>query len=219
MHGLIPACAGKTLPRGHPASVRQAHPRVCGENAADRHTGTTAWGSSPRVRGKLRIDARPRPCTRLIPACAGKTKSKPTESSPKWAHPRVCGENVLLRVRTQPVGGSSPRVRGKPQIASYPPSTPRLIPACAGKTAGAGVGRLPRPAHPRVCGENFQLRCSTLFDPGSSPRVRGKLNHYSLRRNPRRLIPACAGKTRLILQPRVERGGSSPRVRGKPVAR
>ena len=51
--GLIPACAGKTDDRQTEAHVKQAHPRVCGENFKDGGSVEPQQGSSPRVRGKL----------------------------------------------------------------------------------------------------------------------------------------------------------------------
>ena len=112
---------------------------------------------------------------------------------------------------------------------------PRLIPACAGKTASGSERRSQSRAHPRVCGENVSLSRLRVLVMGSSPRVRGK--HLSPARESvqRGLIPACAGKTYpkpdanrpTRAHPRVcgentrrsahqtVKGGSSPRVRGK----
>ena len=73
--GLIPACAGKTRRSYCTDSPAEAHPRVCGENFAPVYTGTPRPGSSPRVRGKRRRRRRRPPTGRLIPACAGKTRS------------------------------------------------------------------------------------------------------------------------------------------------
>ena len=51
-HGLIPACAGKTERFDALHRDDGAHPRVCGENAPRPELFFTAYGSSPRVRGK-----------------------------------------------------------------------------------------------------------------------------------------------------------------------
>ena len=51
--GLIPAWAGKTLVGRQKRSVLTAHPRVGGENAPTGRHRPSAWGSSPRGRGKL----------------------------------------------------------------------------------------------------------------------------------------------------------------------
>ena len=92
--GLIPACAGKTsdsLPR--PVSST-AHPRVCGENGTAPAAVPKTQGPSPRVRGKPSSTGAWRTAWGLIPACAGKTVTSVRRPRPKWAHPRVCGENT-----------------------------------------------------------------------------------------------------------------------------
>ena len=92
-------------------------------------------------------------------------------------------------------------------------------------------------AHPRACGENICHLFASLFNVGSSPRMRGKPVQRLSRRSGPGLIPAHAGKTtRKPLHsashrahPRAcgeNRGpdllhqvedGSSPRMRGKPL--
>ena len=152
-----------------------------------------------------------------------------------WAHPRVCGENLIIRTMEIPVAGSSPRVRGKHPdgLEVYP--TKRLIPACAGKTIQVFTRSRCRTAHPRVCGENVRVNIACRSSAGSSPRVRGKLCGDRDLAERDGLIPACAGKTAPYAgsqghrwaHPRVcgenEHSrevagipwGSSPRVRGK----
>ena len=152
--GLIPACAGKTSTPPRPTWPPSAHPRVCGENTGPQLADRTGYGSSPRVRGK-RTRRRGRvPVRRLIPACAGKTCGTGSPACSRRAHPRVCGENRGEHDRTEPGGGSSPRVRGKSPRAVHCGDLPRLIPACAGKMSAARSRPSPPWAHPRVCGEN-----------------------------------------------------------------
>ena len=98
---LIPACAGKTDLAPVVASIRGAHPRVCGENWIKFAQWLVATGSSPRVRGKLHELYERLLVERLIPACAGKTGVHCTDSVRTGAHPRVCGEN---RGNHQPTG-------------------------------------------------------------------------------------------------------------------
>ena len=171
----------------------------------------------------------------LIPACAGKTTAACARTLKSWAHPRVCGENVLGgRFRFGDMG-SSPRVRGKHSCRVIPPSRDRLIPACAGKTKAQVRLRSRGAAHPRVCGENSRCPMRNSSNLGSSPRVRGKPGRGQRGESPCRLIPACAGKTecrkyarseswahprvcgenRCSRYPAQRMAGSSPRVRGK----
>ena len=71
----------------------------------------------------------------------------------------------------------------------------RNIPAYAGKT-----GRWIRTAksgaeHPRVCGENAEIKIFSGTHVGTSPRMRGKLAILSAEVDAGRNIPAYAGKT------------------------
>ena len=131
---LIPACAGKTLRLMHLHSGVPAHPRVCGENHSTPCRRGAARGSSPRVRGKHTEVMAGAYVPGLIPARAGKTSTPARGSPSSRAHPPACGENDGVSERPAMVGGSSPRVRGKPRPASSPQSASRLIPARAGKT-------------------------------------------------------------------------------------
>ena len=167
---------------------------------------------------------------RLIPACAGKTTSSCGKPRIPEAHPRVCGENLVVICRLSFQGGSSPRVRGKLTHDAPGLKVWGLIPACAGKTGLTPPVGYRRPAHPRVCGENVRsvkIRSpfsgssprvrGKLFVPaaeGSSPRVRGKPRSCGGRVRRRRLIPACAGKTYLI-RPDSRNPWAHPRVCGE----
>ena len=234
-HGLIPACAGKTSSRPARSTRTWAHPRVCGENDDTGGETRAIAGSSPRVRGKRPMDSRRDQASGLIPACAGKTGCGRRRTPWAGAHPRVCGENNHVRDGLSVGAGSSPRVRGKPATDDGRFAITRLIPACAGKTVGEGVGDDKGEAHPRVCGENPRFPHRPALVAGSSPRVRGKRSSRGARGPRRRLIPACAGKTgrgedlggHEGAHPRVcgenagtepwdpTTQGSSPRVRGK----
>ena len=233
--GLIPACAGKTLWRRGLREARAAHPRVCGENPFASGAPSTKPGSSPRVRGKQGDLVLALQVAGLIPACAGKTHREATSTSRETAHPRVCGENVLIPFQTLLTPGSSPRVRGKHRLGRNLTLRRRLIPACAGKTMVHAMMGRPVPAHPRVCGENLGGGAIKAENEGSSPRVRGKQKRPRAGAGLWGLIPACAGKTlspslsaaRTSAHPRVcgencetrnptrVQIGSSPRVRGK----
>ena len=70
-----------------------------------------------------------------------------------------------------------------------------LIPAWAGKTyvGERAAGRFE--AHPRVGGENREVRCFRSLSVGSSPRGRGKLLVGRFVQARAGLIPAWAGKT------------------------
>ena len=146
---------------------------------------------------------------------------------------------MIGAVRTLVVTGSSPLTRGKRDPSADRTNRRGLIPAHAGKTdmrppTGSYSG-----AHPRSRGENSKTIKLNIFELGSSPLTRGKLELDPLPAPHARLIPAHAGKTRVVVlgdksvtaHPR-SRGendvvilqarhvnGSSPLTRGKHVLR
>ena len=193
--GLIPARAGKTPARPPRGRTPRAHPRACGENSGREMPSMSTRGSSPRVRGKLQRHRQVAVAGRLIPARAGKTSSPTRTTLKSRAHPRACGENRWRSSWVPPMGGSSPRVRGKRGRLRRPCGRLGLIPARAGETTGAMSSNCAGTAHPRACGENS--RGSAPWGPslGSSPRVRGKPLAHARRGQVLGLIPARAGKT------------------------
>ena len=54
VHGITPACAGKTLAHLFAATAPWDHPRVCGKNVIPKQVSQERMGSPPRVREKLR---------------------------------------------------------------------------------------------------------------------------------------------------------------------
>ena len=152
--GLIPARAGKTSPTDEMPPPPAAHPRAGGENESTAAAKGISQGSSPRGRGKLRLDSVARGPAGLIPARAGKTADEMRITLPTQAHPRAGGENTPPTGALVCVTGSSPRGRGKRRPRRARTWCWRLIPARAGKTLcvvhdSSGTG-----AHPRAGGEN-----------------------------------------------------------------
>ncbi len=72
---IIPAHAGQTSTRSPAATPRPDHPRACGANHASAAARRTAFGSSPRMRGKRGLFAVEDAHDRIIPAHAGQTCS------------------------------------------------------------------------------------------------------------------------------------------------
>ena len=132
--GIIPACAGNTARRFTTRRRWRDHPRVCGEHVNELRTSAGSLGSSPRVRGTLRL--RPRAPARrgIIPACAGNTILLNLFSFASRDHPRVCGEHVDVCTAFGGLVGSSPRVRGTRKLEVRKPLPLGIIPACAGNT-------------------------------------------------------------------------------------
>ena len=91
---LIPAHAGKTALTTSSGPSFRAHPRSRGENLFDKTHVTSRRGSSPLTRGKRVCVNRDRAVLGLIPAHAGKTRTRRPHASANPAHPRSRGENV-----------------------------------------------------------------------------------------------------------------------------
>ena len=172
--GLIPAHAGKT--GGGPVEWDGggAHPRSRGENTRYWCVTSRRGGSSPLTRGKQPRQQHGETRTGLIPAHAGKTRSRPWVRGTPWAHPRSRGENPRpcrpVRIRQ----GSSPLTRGKRQLQVHGNAPVGLIPAHAGKTRGRRSRTCPARAHPRSRGENHPDDGADGGGLGSSPLTRGK---------------------------------------------
>ncbi len=151
------------------------------------------FGSSPRVRGTLGRQCIPSSWLRFIPACAGNPNHLPTTVLPKAVHPRVCGEPTVSTFCLSVSGGSSPRVRGTPQLYNMGIRNSRFIPACAGNPTDVDKRATKRTVHPRVCGEPDRGFITSLWISGSSPRVRGTQERRDITESLQRFIPACAG--------------------------
>ena len=132
--GIIPACAGSTLPLSSPAVRRWDHPRMCGEHDFRNSRSVTMSGSSPHVRGALNPLDGPSVTGGIIPACAGSTPADRPACTAPWDHPRMCGEHALPAFLPCCAPGSSPHVRGAPLGCFDGMALRGIIPACAGST-------------------------------------------------------------------------------------
>ena len=172
--GLIPAHAGKTASMRRDSTVHWAHPRSRGENHGVQSRIVNQTGSSPLTRGKRVPPQRHGEAKGLIPAHAGKTRTRSARATRNRAHPRSRGENARPVSERSRAVGSSPLTRGKRVRCRAEREHPGLIPAHAGKTdkvAGALIGA---GAHPRSRGENGTSVNPPGRTSGSSPLTRGK---------------------------------------------
>ena len=185
-----------------------------GENASALAPTSVTWGSSPHARGKPHQNPRRMSNFRLIPACAGKTRSRLRFGLSMRAHPRMRGENKFWQGKMKTLVGSSPHARGKQILCCGFAGDVRLIPACAGKTSNCLTRCATAAAHPRMRGENGRGMWFSGPTSGSSPHARGKLRAHVNKLDRERLIPACAGKTSgaSLQAPRL---GAHPRMRGE----
>ena len=111
--GITPADAGKTEAERENIESYTDHPRGCGENNTGMAIIEPNWGSPPRMRGKrLRLRKLQRPL-RITPADAGKTLEDFSDSFADKDHPRGCGENEILALRSYAKRRITPADAGK----------------------------------------------------------------------------------------------------------
>ncbi len=133
-------------------------------------------------------------------------------SSPS-VYPRVGGGNWLKPKPTRTIWGLSPRGRGKPWFALNPVVAFGSIPAWAGETPPRRTRRGAISVYPRVGGGNSMSISECRYEPGLSPRGRGKPARRAVWIAPGRSIPAWAGETDAALR-YAGRGAVYPRVGG-----
>ena len=111
------------------------------------------------------------------------------------AHPRLRGEHVAGMFDATSGLGSSPLTRGAHALPLSVSMNAGLIPAYAGSTRAAVVGKHERWAHPRLRGEHCAALSLMRRRAGSSPLTRGALDECLRILHTNRLIPAYAGST------------------------
>ncbi len=132
--GIIPACAGSTMPTFSTMIWTRDHPRMCGEHFAGIFHLLELTGSSPHVRGAPKYLQSFVTPTGIIPACAGSTEPPYETPCDSRDHPRMCGEHNGITVGTPVRLGSSPHVRGALHASLWHCLCLGIIPACAGST-------------------------------------------------------------------------------------
>ena len=110
------------------------------------------------------------------------------------AHPRRCGADNVHRLGGRGRQGSSPQVRGRSVHVGVFEVAVGLIPAGAGQMPGNSRSYRAVTAHPRRCGADIFPASRLAITWGSSPQVRGRLEHSKRRPLGGRLIPAGAGQ-------------------------
>ena len=147
------------------------------------------------MRGKRSFSSADSASSGITPAGAGKTFTFKPIGYTAEDHPRRCGENGTFKQNAPMEEGSPPQVRGKPELMEIGLQSTRITPAGAGKTIAVNSLRSQVRDHPRRCGENSEVTRMNVFNLGSPPQVRGKLNPQRRIISSARITPAGAGKT------------------------
>ena len=195
--GIIPACAGSTVPAGRISPSCRDHPRMCGEHRTSWPNCEAKAGSSPHVRGAQFRGESVDHLVGIIPACAGSTSLALRLPPLTKDHPRMCGEHAWAFSLTSSKSGSSPHVRGARGFMLSEAVHCGIIPACAGSTPQMTHSISITWDHPRMCGEHIVKHVRPCSKRGSSPHVRGARIPSQRQGRLSGIIPACAGSTTL----------------------
>ena len=160
---------------------------------------TASWtarqtGSPPRMRGKEFVNHNRSRQSGITPAYAGKSLACRSFLISHRDHPRVCGEKKLCCSVLTSIIGSPPRMRGKESSTLMKNMEMRITPAYAGKSLPWSSSAKGSGDHPRVCGEKITLSRIIFHLQGSPPRMRGKVDLYTLPAVRPWITPAYAGK-------------------------
>ena len=172
---FIPARAGNTPGSASRPTPPPVHPRSRGEHPNPPKPIATIDGSSPLARGTRVWLGVAVGGSRFIPARAGNTDVGRRGRRHQAVHPRSRGEHGGELWRQVGMAGSSPLARGTPTRRTRQDGDGRFIPARAGNTPPARLGK--------------------RGDSGSSPLARGTLRPPQMLGHVRRFIPARAGNT------------------------
>ena len=168
---------------------------MCGEQLVSPLSCGSLGGSPPRVRGTDSAPVYIPQADRITPACAGNSIiPQQSPSSPK-DHPRVCGEQFFAPTHFRPSLGSPPRVRGTVLALEFHDFLARITPACAGNSFILRFNQILIWDHPRVCGEQREVRPQVRAILGSPPRVRGTGSNGAPMGWQDGITPACAGNS------------------------
>ena len=172
--GITPACAGKTPPGTSERSSTRDHPRMRGEDGRMASSMMYLSGSPPHARGRPHHAVEGGIDQRITPACAGKTGSSAGPWPKVRDHPRMRGEDWLVRWALAESSGSPPHARGRRASEVSLKGLEGITPACAGKTPSTGGATRTTTDHPRMRGEDPGLRRGEDLEPGSPPHARGR---------------------------------------------
>ena len=133
---------------------------------------------------------------RFTPTGVGKTPPPPMSATRRQVHPHGCGEDGVTESTATRLGGSPPRVWGRPLGRACRGARARFTPTGVGKTPCWTTRTLNTQVHPHGCGEDSNHHQGTSEEDGSPPRVWGRHWDGVLRPRRPRFTPTGVGKTR-----------------------
>ena len=155
--GITPAHAGKTSTAPLFSMDSWDHPHSCGKDRRRSRSSEFHTGSPPLVRERHALYGNTGSYIGITPARAGKTSTCSERKENKMDHPRSCGKDLILGVRSVCSGGSPPLVRERRQNRYRRMPAHGITPARAGKTGTAERQGREEQDHPRSCGKDLYL--------------------------------------------------------------
>ncbi len=130
---------------------------------------------------------------RIIPTRVGTSIGGKEMHTLGGDHPHACGDKFtrisFINIRS----GSSPRVWGQGAQIGLSSSNNRIIPTRVGTSSYRCADIITVTDHPHACGDKRRQIYFHHQLPGSSPRVWGQANKWSVRRTNRGIIPTRVG--------------------------
>ena len=216
--GSIPACAGEPQVSTSGYLPPAVYPRVCGGTGRQQGVHPADTGLSPRVRGNPMTMVPQMQMAGSIPACAGEPQLVAHAIALVGVYPRVCGGTDKIGPRPSTFEGLSPRVRGNHLIARRRTQRERSIPACAGEPVPSIIGAGALGVYPRVCGGTAGSMVKGERGARSIPACAGEPPDAPAPARASAVYPRVCGGTPGQAGPPPHRLGLSPRVRGNPGA-
>ena len=133
--GITPAHAGKTSTAPLFSMDSWDHPHSCGKDRRRSRSSEFHTGSPPLVRERHALYGNTGSYIGITPARAGKTAMARACLGVAEDHPRSCGKDLILGVRSVCSGGSPPLVRERRQNRYRRMPAHGITPARAGKTS------------------------------------------------------------------------------------
>ena len=185
-----------------------------GEQATAQGQYRLRPGSPPLARGTAASCLRGCLAARITPACAGNSKKHFAAGFGEWDHPRLRGEQSTAGAMPTAMVGSPPLARGTALRERAHAHEEGITPACAGNSFCPSPPPCGRWDHPRLRGEQMQVRVQHLPGRGSPPLARGTVFGDERSSIEKGITPACAGN-RARKQHRATYPRDHPRLRGE----
>ena len=133
----------------------------------------------------------------ITPACAGTTSNSSVVSGSIRDHPRLRGNDMIMRTRKIFSVGSPPLARERQVYFLHFTGLERITPACAGTTYFWLLYQPPAQDHPRLRGNDLSDFSEETQDLGSPPLARERRKVIADVNPSTGITPACAGTTTL----------------------